>query len=553
MGPIDPNTVSMSVQSVAPPSSAAASSNPAAASPTPAAHKPIPECDATTDFPDNDSPTGNTLQCLENTLVDIYVDQFAEPGFDPSKPSDQTKAVEFMQTRITKLRGKPLKHGDRADSPIIADVHTLTVQTKRLESKSEANQRVKQMEARGETVNLEDHKQQQIPTGDPRTTEVYKFHTTWEIDYTDKDGNPQTIKKTQWIITGVEIPQDLGDTDTFEQTKHMALLALKAHRHIHKAAIDPGHNDYEKVKECIQDLKCHDIVGYSGMISENRMQFIAVPISTGEEEMNPAPQTIDARQHVQTTTVNLKNSRGKKVKLHIDHSYTARKLDEQGKKWLKAMPTVGISTHGQKLYNQAQEMDIRIPTPGHRLARHENLLGAQSVKDVFEALGLDTAPGEDLTLAQSSSARVQDRDLVNKISDARSASKEKLNDVQDNFDRENKQLKALVLAKSSTGFLDSINPFRSRSNAMEKLRSSNSDFLPEILTRIDNLKQLQNELNNADETHKNLKLAFQLIANQNTFKGGDLEFQNAYAREHSGIGSTSRAVTSRQKTLDKYR
>ncbi len=88
-------------------------------------------------------------------------------------------------------------------------------------------------------------------TGDPQ---CWKFKMKWTINV---DGGPP-IEKTVWIKTPQKIPLEMSSVKEYEHSKHLALLYVKTLRHIHKAALDPNHADYAKVKKKIEFLRDHN-------------------------------------------------------------------------------------------------------------------------------------------------------------------------------------------------------------------------------------------------------------------------------------------------------
>lgn len=250
----------------------------------------IPADQVETHFPNSDLPEGNTLRCLEQALLD-------EAGQGRLTGSSREEALVNLKQGVTGIRGKLLKESGRADSSVVADTHT-----------------------------------------DPATgKKYYKFLTTWEIDVTI-DGEQKTIKKSQWTVTGVEQPQDFSDPEQIRLQQHRAILAVKCHRHLHKAALNPQHKDYTYVKDCIDDLRQTNLVGKQGYTDQNRMMFSNWQLdltAKGDDRSHQLEDSINQKEAASSLGIRLYNRSGKKVHIYIDQSQEGRKINEAGNKYLK--------------------------------------------------------------------------------------------------------------------------------------------------------------------------------------------------------------------------
>lgn len=250
----------------------------------------LPASEITTHFPDSDHADGNTLRCLEQALLD-------ETGQGNLTGAARDEALTNIKQGITGIRGSLLKENNRADSSIVADTHT-----------------------------------------DPTTGEkYYKFLTTWEIDV-NIDGEPKTIRKSQWTVTGVKQLRDYSDPEQIRLQQHRAILAVKCHRHLHKAALNPQHRDYTYVRDCIDDLRRTNIVGKEGYTDQNRMMFSGQTLhltAKGDDRSMQLEESITQKEAAASLGIRLFNSSGKKVHIYIDQSQEGRKINEAGNKYLK--------------------------------------------------------------------------------------------------------------------------------------------------------------------------------------------------------------------------
>jgi hypothetical protein len=332
------------------------------------------------DFPDSNTKEGNTLRCLEKALTEAH----------PSKTGEE--ALQDMSTRVTAVRGKFLKDGPRADSPIVADTHK-----------------------------------------DSEGREYFKFLITWEMDVNMPDGSKTTISKTQWVITGVEFPAE-RNLDDIHLAKHCALLAIKCHRGIHKAAFCPQSKDYSKVQNCLDYIRNQDLVGYSGYIEKGSMAFHTNPPNP---KFDPGPSTIHQGQQALRSVVKLKDATGRKVKITMDASKTAQKVNNEGVKWMKTTPNDPQATPTfQKRYDQAAKMSIR--NPG--LAAFMKIQNAK--------------PGELQAAIDSTIVKGDNRGYTKagKVLELYRATKSEHKNLQSDFDLKEKQLRASVMGKYAESF-----------------------------------------------------------------------------------------------------
>ena len=276
----------------------------------------IPPDRIVTDFPDSNDPNGNTMKCLEQALLD-------EVGQGNLTGREREVALTNLRVGVTKVRSKILKEGPRADDSVVADTYQ-----------------------------------------DPRTgKKYYKFLITWEIDVTI-NGEPKTIRKSQWTITGVEQPTSFKDPSLVRYSHHFALLSLKCHRHIHKAGLNPAHADYKHVRDCVDDLRSTNIVGQSW---SERLAFTTHLLATeydGDDRSWALEDTIGLSETANALGVTLKSKSGKSVNIYIDTANQGRKVDETGQKYLKKAfnhenPDQSYVTLGQKLKKQSNLMAIR--------------------------------------------------------------------------------------------------------------------------------------------------------------------------------------------------
>lgn len=79
------------------------------------------------------------------------------------------------------------------------------------------------------------------------------FKMEWQIEILGKDGKPsdkpELHRYTQVVKTSIPVPENsIFDPWALEDAQYMATLAVKNYRHVIKAAIDPQHQDYERIK-----------------------------------------------------------------------------------------------------------------------------------------------------------------------------------------------------------------------------------------------------------------------------------------------------------------
>lgn len=271
-----------------------------------------------TDLPDSNTAEGNTMQCLEQALLE-------EAGQGHLTGRERESALNDLKQGVTKISGKLLKEGDRADSGVVADTYR-----------------------------------------DPETgKKYYKFLVTWEINVTI-DGQEKTIRKSQWTVTGVEQPTNFSKPKYVRNQHHNALLALKCHRHLHKAGMNPQHRDYTYVRDCINDVRDNNLLA-PGTWNE-RFAFTSHLLDTapkGDDRDWSLKDSVGFDQATNALGITLKNRQGRKVNLYIDTTHQTRKVDETGRKYIKDATDLesqlpeGTTLLGQKHLKQAHLMAVR--------------------------------------------------------------------------------------------------------------------------------------------------------------------------------------------------
>lgn len=282
------------------------------------AGKLIPPDKIQTDFPDSNTEDGNTMKCLEQALLN-------EAGKGHLTGNKREEALTNLKQGVTKISGKLLKEGNRADSSIVADTYE-----------------------------------------DPTTNKkYYKFLMTWEINVTI-NGEEKTIRKSQWTITGVEQPTNFSNPKYVRQNHHFALLAVKCHRHILKAGLNPRHKDYTYVRDCIDDVRDSNLLAPNSW--GQRLSFTTDLLATeyeGDDRSYKLKQTIGFNQATNALGITLNRPDGKKLNIYIDSTHQGRKIDKTGRKYLKKALDLekqdqdGYTTLGQKHLRQGQLMAIR--------------------------------------------------------------------------------------------------------------------------------------------------------------------------------------------------
>lgn len=399
-----------------------------------------------TDFPDSDAPNGLTMICLENALIDRYAQYAQEKGisFDPNNAGDREHALKIMKQGIHNIHGHLLKQGETADSPIIAETYKKKETVWRHESQGALQARIQEKKARGEAVTFEEklgftqkNKQEEIEKT------YYKFHMTWEINLVLPDGSKDTLSKTQWVKTGISLPKPVIHPGITAQTQHAALLAVKAHRHVHKAAFNPRHPQYNIVKEKIEYLKCHDIISAENINSGNMQS--ANQRSFGLSETEPAHYT----------KIRLGDQ-----KLHILHHQEGRKLNDTFTKWEKTTPPSqknpqqGVTTQGYKLYTQAASMILR--DPEIQALDKEDDLPFNELTQRYKTPPLSSSSILESSNSSSSISPLgdpQDRPALSLL-DRIKRDEELLDIMKDKFDTEESQLRAGLLEMASKGMAE---------------------------------------------------------------------------------------------------
>lgn len=276
----------------------------------------IPPDQIVTDFPDSNLDDGNTMKCLEQALLDAG-------GQGHLRGAERESALLNLKGGVTKVSGHLLKDGTRADSPVIADTYQ-----------------------------------------DPATgKKYYKFLQTWEINVTI-NGENKTIRKTQWTVTGVEQPTNFSNPKYVRYQHHFALLAVKCHRHIHKAGLNPQHKEYTYVRDCINDVRNNNLLAPNQW--GERLAFTTEMLTEHhvDDRSYSLEDTIGYNHSTRSLGITLKNSKGKTTNIYIDTLKQGRKVDETGQKYIKKgmdleNPDQSFMTLGQKLRKQSFGMAIR--------------------------------------------------------------------------------------------------------------------------------------------------------------------------------------------------
>ncbi len=293
----------------------------------------IPPDEIKTDLPDSNVPEGNTMKCLQNMLLEAA-------GYNISRMDETEKLDVFKKLQddgvVKRIKGKYLKDGGQADSSPIADVHH-----------------------------------------DDKTGENYiKYLVTWEIDVVI-NGNQVTLKKTQWIVTGVKVPNRFDSPKFVRQRLYFAFLALKLHISTHKAALDPANAQYEHVNKCITDLMKTNLCGYEGYVKENRLGFSGEEYGSGVAKFRPT--TVSADRPANTLAVVLFDDSGEKMVLFTNQSKTERTIGDK---------EISLSS---KRFEQALDTVFRYP----EFAKHQEIMEADP-NEILDLINKSRLEGKNL-------------------------------------------------------------------------------------------------------------------------------------------------------------
>ncbi len=335
----------------------------------------IPANEVVTHFPNTEHPDGNTLRCLEQALLD-------EAGQGNLTGAAREEALTNLKQGVTGIRGKLLKEGSRADSPIVADTHV------------------------------------DQDTGE----KYYKFLMTWEIDVTI-NGEQKTIRKSQWTITGVKQPTDYSDPNMIRLQQHRAILAVKCHRHLHKAALNPQHKDYTYVRDCVDHLRMVNLVGIPSLNGPERtMMFSSWQLhlqSKGDDRSHQLEESIGEKEAAASLGIRLYNKEGKRVHIYIDQSQEGRKVDETGQKYLKE--AIDMENPDQSLtplaYKRKEQGDLMITRGNQDFVKFMKVLHAKpdEVEALMEADRFQGTNSRGMTFDEVKSERMQARRMQEKI------------------------------------------------------------------------------------------------------------------------------------------
>lgn len=376
-----------------------------------------------TDFPDNDE--GNTLVYLENTLIDRYAQYAKEKGidFNPDNAGDRTHALEEMKKGMIHVRGKLLKKGERADSPIVLDTYEVKdddvpdIETAAEVKARTANQsRFKRWFAQPELV----YRKMDVT--------YFKFHMTWEMELELPDGTKETLRKSQWIKTLNPLPDSFDNPREVEYSKHKALLYIKSFRHVHKAALSPKHKHYEKVKTCVEQLRISSFI-------------LAIPEgvpgrdpASGFDMLMTGRNVLKYGEMAYQTDIGIWNGK-KRIHLTLSHLDTMRKLDDTFTKWQKtSQGEEGAVPQGYKIFTQAQDMVVR-DARFNRVEKIDRMSPEEMLKAIEE-------------MGQQDPIHFNFQVFINRT-------KELFDRVKRNFDQFEKQLRASMIQSFSQGIIGS--------------------------------------------------------------------------------------------------
>lgn len=284
----------------------------------------VPPDQINTDLPDSNSDEGNSMKCLQKMLLEAA-------GLDHLKGKARMEAFEALRENVLNVKGKYLKDGTLANSPPVADVHH-----------------------------------------DPLTGKnFFKYLVTWEIE-TTINGNPVTLKKTQWIVTGVEIPERFDEPKFIRQKFHFAFLALKLHITTHKAATNPNEDNYKHVRRCVNDLMKTNLCGYEGYRKEHRLGFTNEEYASGVSKFRPS-STVGPDRAATTLAVTLFDDTGKKMVLFQNQTNIASKLRADNRKYDKEPVNKNDNRQillGSKRLSRALDTKLRYP----EFVKHQEIM-----------------------------------------------------------------------------------------------------------------------------------------------------------------------------------
>lgn len=224
----------------------------------------------------SNEPDGNTMKLLENAVLEA----FGHDNVADLSLTDRKNLMAECKGKIKHVRGRLTRQGDKADDSIVCKTY------KDAEGKS-----------------------------------YYSFDVTWEIEV-ELPGGKTVLRRQQEVRTNIETPKNYGSIQEVEFGKYRAMLFMKTYRHVHKAALDPGHRDYERVKDSVDYLRSKNLTDVKFFNPSYNIVFPGKRQSYWDRLVGFQPN-----QRAWSSVVKLETDSGAANYLEIDLTHTSRKTD----------------------------------------------------------------------------------------------------------------------------------------------------------------------------------------------------------------------------------